>query len=150
MYNGLLHAHSGLRWVALILILIAIINAAKSQNSGRYEKKDKMINLFTMIVMHIQLLIGLGMYFMSPKVAFVEGWMSSDTAGGMYRFFGVEHIFGMIAAITIITIGRSKAEKKLKGTRDKHRRILINYTIGLVLILATIPWPFRGFGNGWF
>lgn len=150
MYNGLLHAHSGLRWVALILILIAIINAAKSQNSGRYEKKDKMINLFTMIVMHIQLLIGLVMYFMSPKVAFVEGWMSSDTAGGMYRFFGVEHIFGMIVAITLITIGRSKAEKKLKGTRDKHRRILINYTFGLVIILATIPWPFRGFGNGWF
>lgn len=150
MYNGLLHAHSGLRWVALILILVAIANAAKSQNSGRYEKKDKMINLFTMIVMHIQLLIGLVMYFMSPKVAFVEGWMSSDTAGGMYRFFGVEHIFGMIVAITLITIGRSKAEKKLKGTRDKHRRILINYTLGLLIILATIPWPFRGFGNGWF
>lgn len=150
MYNGLLHAHSGLRWVALILILVAIINAAKSQSSGRYEKKDKMINLFTMIVMHIQLLIGLGMYFMSPKVAFVEGWMSSDTAGGMYRFFGVEHIFGMVLAIIIITMGRSKAEKKLKGTRDKHRKIMVSYTIGLLLILATIPWPFRGFGNGWF
>lgn len=150
MYNGLLHAHSGLRWVALILILVAIFNAARSQSSGRYEKKDKMINLFTMIVMHIQLLIGLGLYFMSPKVAFVEGWMSSDTAGGMYRFFGVEHIFGMVLAIIIITMGRSKAEKKLKGTRDKHRKIMVSYTIGLLLILATIPWPFRGFGNGWF
>lgn len=150
MYNGLVHAHSGLRWVALILILVAIFNAAKSQNSGRYEKKDKMINLFAMIFMHIQLLIGLGLYFLSPKVAFVENWMSSDTAGGMYRFFGLEHIVGMVIAIALITMGRSKAEKKLKGTRDKHRKILTSYTIALVIILATIPWPFRGFGNGWF
>ena len=49
MYKGLLHAHSGLRWIALILILLAIINAAKSQTSGKYLKKDKMINLFAMV-----------------------------------------------------------------------------------------------------
>lgn len=150
MYNGLVHAHSGLRWIALILILVAIVNAMRSQSSGRYEKKDKMINLFAMIMMHIQLLIGLALYFMSPKVAFVENWMSSDTAGGMFRFFNVEHIFGMIVAIALITVGRSKAEKKLKGTRDKHRRIWINYLVALIIILVTIPWPFRGFGNGWF
>ena len=143
MYKGLLHAHSGLRWIALILILLAIINAAKSQTSGKYLKKDKMINLFAMVFLHIQLLIGLGLYFVSPKVQFVDKWMSSDTAGGMFRFFNLEHVIMMVAAIALITIGRSKAEKKLKGTRDKHRRILINYTIGLILILASIPWPFR-------
>ena len=41
MYNGLVHAHSGLRWVVLVLLLAAILNAAKSQSSGRYVKKDK-------------------------------------------------------------------------------------------------------------
>jgi hypothetical protein len=119
-------------------------------SSGRYEKKDKMINLFTMIVMHLQLLIGLGLYFLSPKVAFVDKWMSSDTAGGMYRFFNVEHIFGMVLAIALITIGRSRAEKKLQGTRDKHRAILRSHIYALIIILVTIPWPFRGFGSAWF
>ena len=90
------------------------------------------------------------MYFLSPKVQFVENWMSSDVANGMYRFFGLEHILTMILAAVIITIGRSKAEKKLKGTRDKHRRVMLNYLAGLILILISIPWPFRGFGNGWF
>lgn len=149
--SALIHAHSGLRWVALLLLIMAIFNALASQSSGRYEKKDKMINLFAMIMLHIQLLIGLVLYFISYKVKFVEGWMSSDVAGGMYRFYGLEHILGMIAAIAIVTMGRSKAEKKLKGTRDKHRRILISYTIGLLIILAMIPWPFREALRGaWF
>lgn len=151
MYSGLVHAHSGLRWVALILLLFAIFNAAKSQSSGKYEKKDKMINLFAMVFLHVQLLIGLGLYFISPKVQFVEGWMSSDVAGGMFRFYGLEHILLMIIAIAVVTLGRSKAEKKLKGTRDKHRRILISYTLGLILILISIPWPFRAaLGGSWF
>lgn len=141
--NALIHAHSGLRWVALLLLLFAIINAAKSQSSGKYEKKDKLVNLFAMVMLHIQLLIGLILYFTSLKVQFVDGWMSSDVAGGMYRFYGLEHLLGMVVAIAIVTLGRSKAEKKLKGSRDKHRKILVTYTIGLLIILAMIPWPFR-------
>lgn len=147
MYNGLLHAHSGLRWIALILIIVAIFNAAKSQTSGKYLKKDKMINLFAMIMLHTQLLIGLGLFFINEKskVSYGEGWMKD----AMFRFFGLEHILGMLIAITIVTIGRKKAEK-LVGTRDKHRKIMVTYTIGLVLILASIPWPFReALGGAW-
>ena len=140
MYNGLVHAHSGLRWIVLILLLAAIINAAKSQSSGRYEKKDKLLNLFAMISLHIQLLVGLALYFINAKgrIDYSEGWMSNYGS----RFYGMEHIVAMIIGIAIITMGRSKAEKKLVGTRDKHRRILITYSIGLVIILASIPWPF--------
>lgn len=147
MYNGLLHAHSGLRWIALILIIVAIFNAAKSQTSGKYLKKDKMINLFAMIMLHTQLLIGLGLYFINEKskVSYGEGWMKD----AMFRFFGLEHILGMLIAIVIVTIGRKKAEK-LVGTRDKHRKIMVTYTIGLILILASIPWPFReALGGAW-
>jgi ABC-type xylose transport system permease subunit len=149
MYNGLLHAHSGLRWIALLLLLVAIFNAFRAQSSGQYLKKDKMINLFAMVMLHIQLLIGLGMYFQSPKVQFVEKWMSD----GDLRFFGMEHFLGMLIAIIIITMGRSKAEKKLKGSRDKHRKIMISYLIGLIIILISIPWPFSFLGHpqgAWF
>lgn len=107
-----------------------------------------MINLFAMIILHIQLLIGLGLYFINArgKVAYVSGWMSET----VYRFYGLEHIFGMVLAITLITIGRKKAEK-LQNTRDKHRRIMFAYLLGLLIILLTIPWPFREvLGAQWF
>lgn len=145
--SALLHAHSGLRWIVLVLLIVAIVNAAKSQTSGQYLKKDKMINLFAMIFLHIQLLIGLVLYFTSSKVTFVDGWMKEP----LTRFYGMEHFIGMLLAIVIITMGRSKAEKKLKGSRDKHRKIMISYSIGLILILAFIPWPFReALAANWF
>ena len=141
MYNGLLHAHSGLRWIALGLILFAIINAVRSQSSGEYAKKDKMLNLFAMVFLHIQLLIGFVLFFINERgrVNYSDELMSNP----LFRFFGMEHILGMVIAIAVITIGRSKAEKKMRGSRNKHRKIMVSYTIGLILILASIPWPFR-------
>jgi hypothetical protein len=146
MYSGLLHTHSGLRWIALILLIVAILNALTSKGKDTYVKKDKMINLFTMISLHTQLLIGLILYFISPKVQFSKGWMAD--AG--LRFHGMEHLVGMILAIVIITIGRKKAEKA--ATNDlKHSKIITWYTLGLILILAFIPWPFREvLGGAWF
>jgi len=140
MYNALLHAHSGLRWVALILILVAIFNALSGKGRNSYEKKDKMINLFSMITMHTQLLIGLLLYFINSnkKVQFSEGWMKND----MLRFFGMEHILMMVIAIVVITIGRKKAESQTEAAA-KHGKIALWFTIGLVIILAAIPWPFR-------
>ncbi len=150
MYNILHGAHSGMRWIALLLLLFAIVNAIRSKSSGNYLKKDKMVNLFAMITLHIQFLIGIGLMFISPKVAYVDGWMSSDVAGGMFRFYGLEHILLMIIAIAVITMGRNKAEKKLKGSRDKHHKIIVSYIIGLILILISIPWPFReALGGSW-
>ena len=139
------HAHSGLRWVALILLLIAIINAIRKKGSSNYEKKDKMINLFTMISLHTQLLLGLILYFTSDKVKFIAGWMKQP----MLRFYGMEHILLMIVALVIVTIGRKKAEK-VEAPYSKHQLIAKWYLIGLILILAAIPWPFRNLGAGWF
>ncbi|MES2556189.1 MAG: cytochrome B [Bacteroidota bacterium] len=143
--EALLHTHSGLRWVVLILLLVAIGRAFARKNSGLYEKSDKMINLFTMVSLHTQLLLGLILYFTSPKVVFVEGWMKVSQA----RFYGMEHIAVMVIAIALVTIGRRKAENATEPAK-KHKTIALWYTIGLLLILASIPWPFRNLGAGWF
>ena len=137
----LVHAHSGLRWLVLGLLLYAIYNAI-GKNKSSYEKKDKMVNLFAMISLHIQLLLGLILYFISPKVSFASGWMK-DAA---LRFYGMEHLIGMLIAIVIVTIGRKMAEKQ-ESPAQKNRKIAIWYTLGLVLIIASIPWPFRGLGG---
>jgi len=140
----LVHAHSGLRWLVLGLLIFAIYNALAGKKS--YDKKDKMINLFAMVSLHIQLLLGLILYYTSGNVSFMEGWMKNPIT----RFYGMEHLLGMLLAIVIVTIGRKMAEKK-ESPEEKNKKILVWYTIGLVLIIASIPWPFREALNGsWF
>jgi uncharacterized membrane protein YozB (DUF420 family) len=147
MHTFLVYLHSGLRWVALLLLVYAILNAIAARNSSDYTKKDKMINLFTMVSLHLQLVIGLVLYFISEKRAFIEGWIKND----MYRFYNLEHISLMIIAIALVTFARGKAERS-NDVSMKHKKIRIWYTVALILILASIPWPFReNLGvDGWF
>ena len=135
--------HSGLRWIILILLVLAIINAFSAKT---FEKKHKMINLFAMIALHTQLLIGLVLLKSSGKVNFGEGWMKD----AIYRFYGMEHLAGMVIAIALITFGYVKSKK---GTTpaEIYKPIKLFYVIGLIIILASIPWPFRAnLGGAWF
>lgn len=144
--GALVHVHSGLRWVALALLLFAIVNAMLKLKSGKYEKSDKMLNLFAMVLLHIQILVGTILAFVTGKISYTAGWMKNP----QLRFFGLEHILLMVIAVTLITIGRKKAEKALDPAK-KHKTILIWYTIVLVIIFAAIPWPFRtALGGSWF
>lgn len=142
--NILAHAHSGLRWVVLIVLIAAIINASKKKGSGIYTLKDKKLNLYAMLFLHIQLVIGLVLYFLSPKVNFEHLFASP-----MNRFYGLEHVFGMILAILLTTIGHSKA-KRADNNNKKHSTIFLAYFFALILIIASIPWPFRELGGKWF
>ncbi len=141
--NILVNAHSGLRWVALILLIYAIINALSGKST--YGKKDKILNLFAMISLHFQLLLGAFLYMTSAKVAFIPGWIKIE----QFRFFGLEHLFGMITAIALVTLGRTIAEKQTEAI-NKHKKIRLYYLIGLIVILVFIPWPFRhALGGRW-
>ncbi len=143
MYEILTHTHSGLRWVALILILFAIYNSITAKE---FTKREKLINLFSMVSLHTQLLLGLVLYFISPRVSFASGWMKDAS----FRFYGMEHLAGMLIAVALITIGYVKSKK---GTSPAaiYKPIKLFYIIGLILILASIPWPFRAnLGGGWF
>ncbi len=138
--NILQHAHSGLRYVVLALLLAAIFTAYTKWQKG--EPGDSKIYLFALIATHTQLLIGLILYAMSPKVNF------SLISEKVFRFYSIEHVFMMLIAIVLITVGRIRS-KKLAGA-DKHRTVLYFYTMALIIILAAIPWPFRNLGSGWF
>ena len=137
------HSHSGLRWLVLLFLVFAIVNAFTAKS---FEKKHKMINLFALISVHLQLVIGIVQYFLSDKVQFIDGWMKNP----LLRFYGMEHLVGMLIAIILITIGYSKAKRK-ENDVDKFKVIRICYTIGFFLILLFIPWPFRTIlGGAWF
>jgi cytochrome bd-type quinol oxidase subunit 2 len=138
MYNVLVHAHSGLRWVVLVLLVAAISHAFLKKDFG-LNKQNRKFALFAMISVHVQLLIGLVLYFISPKVQFSAEVMSNAVS----RFYTIEHLLGMLLAIAIITIGYSKGKKT-----ESFKPVAIYYLIGLVLILVSIPWPFRNLGAG--
>lgn len=95
---------------------------------------------------HIQILLGAALFFMSEKVSFHAGFMKEPMA----RFFAVEHTSMMVIAVVLLTIGYSKAKRQNEAAK-KHNTVLMFYGIGLLIILAAIPWPFRtALGGGWF
>ncbi len=133
MYNGLLHLHNFMRWIILLFLLIALIQA--------FTKKPGLqkTSLWLLIAAHITLLVGLYQYFMGAygyKLIQQNGFgaVMKDSA---LRFWAVEHITGMLLAIILITIARGKAK------RNNYSTASWLYLIALILILAVVPWPFR-------
>ncbi len=148
MITGLNHLHSSLRYVVLLFIVLSIVDALSALMSGKeYQKTSKLFALVTLISAHIQLLLGLLLYFLGDKgfkvITSVEGFMANGTA----RFFAIEHILGMRIAIVLITMGYSKSKRKAED-RGKYTTILIFYGIALLIIFGMIPWPFmKAFGS---
>lgn len=146
LYMILKHAHSGFRWLVLLFLVVAIVNALRNWNGARpFSDTERKMNLFALIFTHLQFLIGLVLYFISSKVVFSGESMKI----AMNRFFLVEHPFMMLIGIALITVGYSRA-KRAENPASASRRIFWFYLIGLVLILAGIPWPSKGFGTAWF
>jgi len=137
----LITAHSYLAYVVLALLFIAVGNAliGLAQNKMFTLEIDFRISLFTLILVHLQLLLGLIVYFTSAS-----GWNAVQQLGmgGMNsaaRLLAVEHPFINILGVVFITIGWSRHKKFMEGNK-KFKSILIFYGIGLVLILSRIPW----------
>jgi hypothetical protein len=152
MYAGLLSLHSWLRWAILILEIIAIYKCYSGMSSGRaFGAGDKKVGLFLMIAAHTQLLVGIYLYLSGPwGVASIQnlgfGEVMKDKVA---RFFAVEHIFGMVVAIVLITVGRGAAKKAIPDVA-KFKRGFWLFLVALIIILATIPWPFReGVARPW-
>ncbi|KPQ19182.1 MAG: hypothetical protein HLUCCX10_03620 [Algoriphagus marincola HL-49] len=139
MYTGLQHAHSGLAYLVLIALIVVFFLMLIGSLSGReFTEKDRKIALIAFILSHVQLLIGLILYFVSPVgLSLLQGGGAmSDPAA---RLTALEHPLINIVAIVLITIGYSRA-KKAQTSRAKFRSIYMLYAVGLLLILSRIPW----------
>ena len=141
MYNILVSSHSGLRWLLLIALIVALVQTFSRRGTSGSIMETKSV-LVTFILTHIQLLIGLVLYFISPKVVFGANTMSDS----IFRFFTVEHLLGMLIAVVLITMGYTKAKK----AEQPFNKAFNYYIAAFILILISIPWPFRALGAGWF
>lgn len=141
MYETIQALHSYWAFIVLLVLILAVGNAIlKSAGGKEYSAKDFRISLFTLIVSHIQLLIGLVLYFVSPRLQlFSELGMGGVMKDAVNRLYLVEHPLINIIAVALITIGYSKHKKKLTSA-PKLKTIAIFYTIALILFLSRIPW----------
>lgn len=138
-YSIFKYIHSGFRFIVLILVLLAIINALAGWFGKKsYTEGNRKLNLFAMISVHTQLLLGIILYFLSPFVQFNGETMKDATT----RYWTVEHLVMMIFAIVLITIGHSRS-KKAALPEAKHRAVAIFYILAVVVIVAAIAQAHR-------
>ena len=131
MYNGLLHAHSGFRWLVVIFLLLALIKSFIGwKNNKTFDKTDNLIALLLLSFTHLQFIVGLVLYFVSENVKSLGEAMEN----GFFRFWSLEHGLLMLIAIVLITVGRVKS-KKAATDLLKHKKGVVFYAIAFVLIL---------------
>lgn len=142
MYYNLLALHSFVRWLVLVSLLLALFRGYKGWLShSHFSKLDNTIRHTTATIAHIQLLLGLWLYSISPLIDYFLGNFKEAVHQREFRFFGMEHSSMMFVAIVLITIGSAKA-KRQPTDNEKFKTMAIWYTIGLVVILSSIPWAF--------
>ena len=153
MDTGLLHLHNIMRWIILLLLIIAIVRGFVGMTGNKpFTPGDKKVGLFLMISAHITLLIGLYQW-MAGRYGILTTSLPPGTKlmeDDFYLFYWIEHPLGMIVAVALITIGRAQSKKNILDI-VKHKRSFWYYLIALIIIIATVPWPFRtAIGRPWF
>lgn len=138
-YKIILEAHSGIAYVALITITIALINSIIGISAkNEFKPKDRRIALFALIATHIQFVFGLILYFVSPnglakiKAVGMGGMQAYD------RLLALEHPLVNLIAIVLITVGWSTHKRAEEN--KKFKKIALFYALGLILLLSRIPW----------
>lgn len=140
MYPGLLHSHSLLRYFVLImLVVVVVVSLSKWLGKKPYTKLDNKLGLYLFIFTHLQLLIGLILYFVSDVVQFNAGTMKNAEL----RYWAVEHASLNLIAIVLITLARTTS-KKMADDTAKHRRMFVFNVLALLIILVSLSMSGRG------
>ena len=152
MNTGLLHVHSLLRYLIVLVALWAIIKAASGMSGGKtYTKSDQRPGLFYLIFMDLQLVVGLLLYvtggFGLKRIQ--EMGMGEVMKDSISRFFVMEHTLMMLIALILVHVGYAQTKKAGLTDQKKYSKSFWFFLISFIVILAAVPWPFRDLGRGW-
>jgi hypothetical protein len=138
MYTGIQHLHSFLSYLVIGGLAVSIILALVGQFSGRpFTGRDRKLALIGLIPAHLQWIVGLVLYFISPMGL---SSLSVEAMGNsLMRLYTLEHPVMMILAVVLITIGFALA-KRGSDPKKQFRSIWVFYLVGLIFILSRIPW----------
>jgi hypothetical protein len=141
MYETILTVHSYLAYIVLAVLIVAVVNAIMGFSGNKLFtlEKDFRISLFALIFAHLQLLVGLILYFISPSGLNAIKTLGMGGLNSAARLLAVEHPFVNILAVVLITIGWSR-HKKILEAKGKFKTIAIFYGLGLLFFLSRIPW----------
>lgn len=151
LFTSLLVLHSLLRWVVVAAGLFAVGQALVGLVLDQpAAKRHRIANIVFVSSLHIQVVIGFVFYLgLSPMMRQVI-W--PDFGGAMkdaaLRFWAVEHVAGILLGVIIATVGSALA-RRAKRDRRKHLAAVIGFGLGLLIVLASIPWPFMAAGRPW-
>jgi peptidoglycan/LPS O-acetylase OafA/YrhL len=139
--------HNILRWAVLLFGVLALFSGMRGLNGKQdFTNGDKRTALYLLISCDVQLLLGLALYMMKGyHRAFSGGGMGEVMKNAPMRFWSVEHLTGMVIAIVLVHVGYAGT----KGNRPhaaKFRRLFWCVLIAMLIMVATIPWPFRQAG----
>jgi heme A synthase len=149
MYEFVLLVHSWVRWTAILAGVIAVILVYASPQMPSPTRADRW-GLIFMITLDVQLLLGLLLYFaLSPTTAAILKDFGAAMRDATARFWAVEHITMMLAAVVLVHVGRVLGRKATTPTA-KRTRLLICFTLATILVLIGTPWPGMRAGRPFF
>lgn len=142
MYSGLLVTHSLIRWFVLAAILFTLIrNYYGWFTNTSYTHADNKLRVATLSIVHIQALLGIVLYSISPVINYFFSHFKEAVHEKEFRFFGMEHSLMMVTAATIITIASISCKRKTTD-KEKFKVMAAWFTVAVVIILFSIPWNF--------
>ena len=138
MYTGLKHLHSVLAYFLLAALAFSILYVLFTFVGKKpFTATTRKVSLIGLIAAHLQLVVGLILYFVSP-LGF-SNFSGENMKNTGFRFHMLEHPLTMLIGIILITIGYSRSKRALLDNQ-RYKQILVFYIIGLLLILLRIPW----------
>ncbi len=147
MYQTLISYHNLMRWFVLASLILAIYRAYRGYvTKAIFSKTDNTIRHWTATIAHIQLMIGMTLYFHSPIVKYFMQHFKEAVSRLEMTFFSLIHSTLMLVAIVLITIGSAKSKRQTTDS-EKFRTMLVWFSVSLLLIFMAIPWPFSPFAH---
>ena len=137
MYGFLIGAHNLLAWAVLLLGGFVIVRAI-GRSATWSDAETGLVRKLTLLV-HLQLLAGLGLWFVSPAVAAARAAMGDTMKDPALRRLVVEHPFLMVLAVVAATVS-GVLVKKAPNSAAKAKKALIGTLVTLALVAAVIPW----------
>ncbi len=148
MYPIVLALHSWVRWLVVIAGLAALVWAVAGGAGRRsWARTDATVMRLFATSLEVQLLLGVLLYAFSPITRAALSNFGSAMANSVVRFFSLEHVVAMVFALAVLHMGRVLVRRQPDGA-PRQRLSVACYLVALAIILAAVPWPFTGVGDG--
>src|SRR5690606_15228622 len=133
MYNFLQNFHSGWAYLTLLSgVLFFVMVGFYAINKKARNNFITKLSFFTTLAFHVQLIVGVLLYFVSPYAKWTANTMKDETN----RLYAMEHPLMRFAAVILITVANSKLKKSESVQMTPAILGLLAFACGM----SRIPW----------